>query len=237
MSSLLTVLFVPGLLSDARVWRATADAVGALGVEFAFADVTRDDRIKAMASRLLDEHSGSLIVIGHSMGGRIALDMAHQQPTRIAGLVLANTGHGPKREGELAKRQAKIDLGHRDMAALAEEWIPPMLALGREQDSALMSDLTDMVLAAGPQVHESQIMALVNRPNATNYLPSIACPTLLMTGNKDRWSPEPQHRDMQALMPNAQFALIEDAGHFMPIEQSEHTAVRVCNWLKAEVLQ
>jgi len=38
-------------------------------------------------------------------------------------------------------------------------------------------------------------------------------------------------------MPNAQFGLIDEAGHFMPIEQPEQTAVRICNWLKAEFLQ
>jgi len=237
VNSPVTALFIPGLLSDARVWQPTAGALSGLDVNVAFADVTRDDRIDTMASRILDEHPGPLVVIGHSMGGRVALEMAYQRAERVVGLVLANTGHGSKRKGELAKRQAKIDLGHQDMKALAAEWIPPMLASGREQDSALMGDLTDMVLAAGPEVHERQIMALVNRPTASTYLSSIICPTLLMTGDKDRWSPEPQHREIEELMPNATLALVSDAGHFMPIEQPAQTAANVRDWLVSVMLE
>ena len=132
-----------------------------------FADVTCDNTIEAMASRLWDRHEGQLVLVGHSMGARVAIEMVRQQPSRILGLVLANTGHTPLQEGEREKRQAKIDLGHRDMKALVVSWLPSMLAEGREQDVGLMADLTDMALGVGAVAHQLQIEALISRPNAT----------------------------------------------------------------------
>ena len=224
------VLFVAGLLSDQRVWQSTID--GLTGFNVLIADNQSDDRISSMAERALSMTDEPLIVVGHSMGGRVALEMARMEPDQVLGLVLANTGHTGQKPGELAKRQAKIDLGYHDIGALAAQWLPPMLAAGRETDEDLMQTLTEMVLTAGAQVNERQIMALVNRPSATEYLPEIDCPTLLLTGLQDRWSPVAQHEEIQALMPNATLELVDAAGHFMPIEQPEETSRLISAWVK-----
>ena len=88
-----TLVLVPGLISDSIVWQPVADAVaGKMPVHQA--DLTRGTSISGMAAGLLAKVPGDLIVVGHSMGGRVAMEMAHQAPHRIKGLVLANTGHG-----------------------------------------------------------------------------------------------------------------------------------------------
>ena len=226
-----THFLVPGLLSDARVWRPLGEALHDKGT-VVHADVTRDSSIPDLAARLLTETDGPLVVIGHSMGGRVAMEMAHQAPDRARALVLSNTGHGPLTGGEQAKRQAKIDLAHRDMNALAGEWLPPMLANDRAPDPALLADLTEMVLDLGPDVHERQIRALLGRPDAATYLPAITCPVLLMTGAQDSWSPERQHREIADLAPNSALVVIDGAGHFLPMEKSAEAIAAVTEWLK-----
>ncbi|MCB1329234.1 MAG: alpha/beta fold hydrolase, partial [Maritimibacter sp.] len=90
---------------------------------------------------------------------------------------------------------------------------------------------TEMVLRMDPDLHERQIMALVTRPDAAAYLPEIACPTLLIVGRQDAWSPPAQHEDMLALLPDARLEIIEDAGHFAPVEQPETVAAFVAGFL------
>lgn len=225
-----TLVLIPGLVSDAIVWQAVAEAAP---LPAHHADVARDDSITAMAERVLLETDGELIVVGHSMGGRVALEMARIAPGRVRGLVLANTGHGPKREAELPKRYEMIALGHKDMAELADVWLPPMMHPERSgNDPQLVARLKEMVLRAGPEVHERQIRALIGRPNATAYLPEIRCPILLLTGRQDGWSPVAQHQEIANAVPDAELAIIEDAGHFAPVEQPEAVTSRIVEWLQ-----
>ena len=224
-----TLLLIPGLLSDARVWRAVAEAAP---MPVADADVSQETGIPAMAARLLRDHPGPLVLAGHSMGGRVAMEMAHQAPDRVRGMILSNTGHGSLKAGEEPKRMAKVALAHEDMDRLAAEWIPPMLDPARVDDQALVADLTEMVLKMGAEVHERQIRALLARPDAKTYLADIPCPVLLITGAQDGWSPAKQHHEIAALLPRAEVQVIDGAGHFLPVERPEETVTAITAWLK-----
>jgi pimeloyl-ACP methyl ester carboxylesterase len=229
------VVLIPGRLSDGRVWQSVAAALPE-GARAATADVTRAATITGMAEDALSLLEGEIVAIGHSMGGRVAMEMARLAPDRVRGLVLANTGHAPLQPGEAASREAKIALGHQDMRRLAAEWLPPMLGAAHVGDKALLAQLTEMVLRAGPQVHERQIRALIARPDAAATLPRLACPILLLAARDDRWSPPAQHEEMAALAPDATLEVIERAGHFAPLEQPQATARAIAGWLAARRL-
>ncbi len=220
-------VFIPGLLSDERVWRAVADR---LDLPLLAADVTTDDSIRGMAVRVLADYPGPISVIGHSMGGRVAIEMARLEPARVTSLVLSNTGHAALRPGEEDNRGRLLELGQKDMSALVEAWLPPMLAPARIRDHTLVDNLTRMVIEAGPEVHKRQISALLSRPDADTALPGITCPVLLMTGVQDEWSPEAQHREMAAMTPDATVEIIDGAGHFLPIERPDETADAIHRW-------
>ncbi len=227
---LTTLVFIPGLLSDSSVWRPIAEAAKA-PMPAHHADVTRDASITSMASRVLSEVDGDLIAIGHSMGGRVAMEMARLAPARIRGLVLANTGYHPRRDGEDAKRQQMIDLGIRDIEALADQWLPPMLDPARTDDKDLLQRLKAMVLRAGPAVHERQIRALLDRPDAGTYMAGFSCPILLIAARQDGWSPIAQHREIAEAAPDTELVVIENAGHFAPVERADAVTSAICDWL------
>lgn len=218
-----TVLLIPGLVSDAYVWTGVTARLPSL-----VADVTSQTSIPQMASDLLANHAGRLILIGHSMGGRVAMEMARMAPGRIAGMALLNTGMHPKREGEEAKRQAMIDLAYgQGMAALAAQWLPGMMNAAPNAD--LVAGLAEMVCRMTPEIHERQLRALLSRPDASASL-TYRGPILLITGRQDIWSPIAQHQDIARLCPQARLEIIEDAGHFAPVEQSETVAKLVADW-------
>jgi pimeloyl-ACP methyl ester carboxylesterase len=226
-----TLVLVPGLLSDAIVWQPLADAAAGR-FRIHAADVSKGASITGMAEAILGETEGPLIVVGHSMGGRVAMEMAHIAPDRVKGLVLANTGHHPKREGEEVKRQAMIDLGHESMDKLAAQWLPPMLDPARTGDEKLMAELTAMVLRADAEQHERQIRALIGRPNANAYLKDITCPVLLVTARQDSWSPIAQHEEIGVAIEDSELVTIENAGHFAPVERPDETTTAIMEWLQ-----
>ncbi len=224
----MTTLLIPGLLCDETTWAPVRERIPA-----EVADLSTQDSITQMARDCLDRYPGLLRVAGHSMGARVAMEMAHIAPERIERLALLDTGIHPLKEGETAKREEIVRFAYDNgMEALAARWLPPMVYEANQQNAALMQSLTDMVLRKNPDLHARQINALVYRPDASAYLAGITCPVLLVVGRQDQWSPVAQHQDMLRLLPDARLEIIENAGHFAPVEQPDVVAGLLAEFLE-----
>jgi pimeloyl-ACP methyl ester carboxylesterase len=225
------VLLLPGLLCDASVWTAQAEALRP-HAPVLVADFSEHDSLEAMARSALAMVEGPIIAVGHSMGARVAMEMVHLAPERIVKLALIDTGIDSRKDGEEAKRQVLVDLAFdAGMGVLADRWLPPMVHADRVEDRALLDPLKEMVLRATPEQHQRQIRALLNRPNLLPRLEGITCPTLVMVGRQDRWSPLAQHEEMAARIPNAKLVVIEDSGHMTLLEQPEQVSDALLHWL------
>jgi pimeloyl-ACP methyl ester carboxylesterase len=226
-----TILLLPGLLCDASVWTAQIEALRP-HAHVLVADFSQQDTLEAMARSALGMTEGPITAIGHSMGARVAMEMVQLAPERIQKLALIDTGIDSRKEGEEAKRQVLVDLAFTEgMGALADRWLPPMLHADRVEDQTLLAPLKAMVMRATPEQHQRQIRALLNRPNLVPRLPGITCPTLVMVGRQDRWSPLAQHEEMAARIPNAELVVIEDSGHMSLLEQPEQVSNALLRWL------
>jgi len=218
-----TILLIPGLLCDATVWQPLIDRLIADNKNdctVAVADLTSQNNLTQMAQDCLATHSGQLIVAGHSMGARVAMEMVRLAPERLEKLVLLDTGIHPLKDGEIEKREEIVKFANENgMQALADRWLKGMVYAPNYENKALISKLTEMVLRCDADMHERQINALVTRPDASSYLAGIDCPVLLVVGRQDQWSPVSQHEDMLRLLPNAKLEVIDDAGHFAPLER------------------
>lgn len=190
MSTRETVILVPGLLCDAEVW---VHQIAALSprYEVIVPDLTRHDSLTGMAAHILEGAPGRFSIIGHSMGGRVTLEVFRLAPERVARIGLLDTGVHPAPPEELPKRQAMLDISAgQGMTALADAWLPPMVRPGLlDADPALRATLYAMVERMTPAIHRQQITALVNRPDAAPLLGEIACPALVGVGELDLWSP------------------------------------------------
>jgi pimeloyl-ACP methyl ester carboxylesterase len=214
-----TLLLLPGLLCDAATFRPQIEAfAGEHDVRVpTFFGL---DSLTDMAKRALETaHGDDLVVAGFSMGGRVALEIMRLAPERVKGLAIFDTGVHPRNEAEVPKRQALVDLAYREgMPALAAAWLPPMLLPAHLADQRLVADLTAMVCRATPEIHEKQIRALLERPDAAPVLPTIRCPTIVLCGRQDLWSTPAQHEPIAAAIPGAKLVIAEDCGHFLPVE-------------------
>ena len=190
------------------------------------------DRIEAMAHYALARMPQRCALLGHSMGGRVALEIWRLAPERIARLALADTGIHAVKAGEREKRFVLHDTGvaHGD-AALVDQWLPPMIGPNRRGDPDLVDMLRTMCVAAGTEVYRRQVEALLHRPDPHDLLSTIDCPTWLMVGSDDAWSPVSQHEEITALIPGARLRVIEGAGHMAPAEAPEAFNAAISEWL------
>ena len=226
-----TLCLLPGLLCDATVWEPQAAALAAKG-EVHVADLWGLSSFPAMAEKVLAETSGPLAVVGHSMGARVAFEMWRLAPERVARLALLSTGFHPPGPNEEPKRMALVKVGfEQGMDAVAERWLPPMVHPDRVHDEALMAPLRDMVRRATPQIFEGQQRAGLSRPDAGPYLDKIACPTLVLVGREDGWSPLSQHEEIARRIKGAQLVVVDHSGHMVTVEQPEAVNRALVDWM------
>ena len=227
-----TVLAIPGLVCDGLVFERLADALADLA-EVVVADLAPYDDLTAMAWAALAEVAGPVHVVGHSLGGRVALEIWREAPERVRSLVLMDTGVHGVRPGEAEVRQEMLDTTARGgMAALADAWLPQMVGPSRRDDAAVMAPLRAMVMRATPEQYVRQVRALLTRPDATDLLATIDVPTLLVVGRHDAWSPPEQHAEMVAAIPDARLEIVEDAGHFVTVEQPAVVTALLRDWFE-----
>lgn len=226
-----TLCLLPGLLCDGHAWRPQADALKARA-SIHIADLRGFDCLTEMARSVLKAVDGPLAVAGHSMGGRVALEMWRLAPERIDRLALLDTGVHPREPGEAERRQVLVDLARREgMAALANRWLPPMVGAAGRADPALMAGLKAMVERQTPDIYERQITALLNRPDAAPLLGTIACPMLVGVGREDSWSPLAQHQAIAAAHAGATLVMFENSGHMAPLEAPQAVIRALERWL------
>ena len=224
------LLLLCGLLCDETIW---ADIPARLGdvADVRIVSFRGFSSISAMAQHVLAVAPGRFAAAGHSMGGRVALELVRTAPQRLNGLALLNTGVHTVRDGEPQARGRLLRLAfEHGMSALAAEWLPPMMAAGA-RTGGLLPCLRAMVGRSTPDSYAAEIKALLNRPDALSVLPTISVPTLLLSGSEDVWSPISQHETMRRRIPHATLFEIHGAGHMAPIERPDAVAVALREWL------
>jgi pimeloyl-ACP methyl ester carboxylesterase len=237
-SSLPTLMLLPGLNCDAAVWAPQVAALQHQANCIVPAWGLRDS-LTAMAEQALAEApSERFALAGHSMGGRVALEVMRLAPQRVTHLALLDTGTHPLAAGEAgekekAGRMALLKIARaQGMRAMAQEWAKGMVHPDRI-GSPLFKEVLDMFDRGSAEQYAAQINALLNRPDAAPLLPKISCPTLVLTGREDTWSGPAQHEAMAAAIPGAKLVIVEHSGHMTTMEQPEAVNRALVEWLAA----
>jgi pimeloyl-ACP methyl ester carboxylesterase len=226
-----TLFLLSGLLCDETVWGDIPERLAGVAdvrvVYFrGFASLT------AMAEHVLHLAPGRFAVAGHSMGGRVALEVVRREAQRVTAIALLNTGVQPAQPEETESRGRLVRLAYaQGMRALALEWLPPMMGAPPARVEAVMPQLVEMVERSTPHAFAAQIDALLHRPDGESVLPTIKVPTLLVSGSNDKWSPLAQHAKMQRRVAHSALIEISNAGHMSPIEQPLAVATALEGWL------
>jgi pimeloyl-ACP methyl ester carboxylesterase len=228
------LLLLPGLMCDAAVWR---DQIMALKTtcDVRVPDFLGLDSFDAMAAATLALTEGPFALAGHSMGGRVAMQVAAMAPERVLRLALLDTGAHPPEPDEPARRQALIAIGEREgIEGVIQAWLPPMIAPHRQEDQALWTAIADMLRRAGLDTLKRQARALLNRGDGYAQLDTVRVPTAFIVGALDSWSPPRRHHEMQAHVSGSVLTIIADCGHMAPMEAPDAVTEALRQWLNQE---
>jgi pimeloyl-ACP methyl ester carboxylesterase len=225
----MSLLLVPGFMADETLWR-DLEAPLARFAPIHHADLRHDTSIEAMARRALETAPPSFLLVGFSMGGYVARDIARLAPERVRALVLIATSTRPdtpalqKRKGAIGNAAPSIAFSGLSRTAVATSLHP------KDRDNeALIERVRAMGTRLGGEVFRRQSM--LERPGDLQRLHEIRCPTLVVAASHDQLRSMEEARELQAGIPGAILEVIEHSGHMIPIEAPERLAKVIVPWL------
>ena len=224
------LLLVPGLMCDHTSWAPMLPYLDS-HITHTTVDHGDADSLVGMAERILQNAPAVFDLAGHSMGGRVALEVMRIAPHRVRRLALLGTGYRAKESGEagaeeLRKRQVLLDIARtQGVRAMAMEWVKPMVAPSRLADTDFVEQIVAMITRKSEDIYKRQIKALLERPDASDVLSRLQIPTLVMAGAFDGWATPAQHQDIASHIPaKPDVAVIGPSGHMMMMEEPQLVA-------------
>jgi len=228
------VVFVPGLLCDARLWHAQAEALKRLA-DCWIADATRADTMAGLARDLLaDCPFERFSLAGLSMGGYVALEVMRQAPGRVERLALLDTSARADTPEQSQKRRDFIALAGRGrFLGVTDALLPALIHPSRLDDAALVAAVKAMAKEIGKDAFVRQERAIMSRADSRPLLPRIVCPTLVLCGREDALTPLERHEEIAAAVPGARLEVLDDCGHLSALERPAAVNAALARWLAA----
>jgi pimeloyl-ACP methyl ester carboxylesterase len=166
------------------------------------------------------------VVIGHSMGGALALAMALDAPSRVAGIVLVGTGARLRVHPLLLEATASGRVPNETLSTLVAWWYSP-------DASPRLRELASRGLAGtNTEVLHGDFLAC-DGFDVMDRLGAIDRPALVIVGEDDHMTPVKYARFLSEHLPRARLEVIPAAGHMVMLEQPEAVESVLRAWLDA----
>ena len=232
----LPVMLIHGLAEDHSIWDEIASELPS-GYRLIIPDLPGSGfseltEIRAIESRadackaILDkEDCGSCVIIGHSMGGYVALAMAEKYPDAVSALGLFHSSAFADDEEKIASRKKNISfiLSH-GTSAFMQQATPTLFSTkSKEERPEMISYLINKYSDFNAESLVAYQQAMIRRPDRSAILERIVKPVLFIIGKEDKAIPY-QISMRQSHLPALAFIhVLEHSGHMGMMEEFEES--------------
>jgi pimeloyl-ACP methyl ester carboxylesterase len=187
------------------------------------------DDVHALLRKL---ETGPVVLVGHSMGGYVALAFARRHPEMLRGLVLVGTKSGADTpEGAAGRRATAEKVKLEGIDGVVGAMAPKMLAASN-QDAAMAAKVRDFMEPSKPEGVIGALLGMAERPDSTPTLGQIRVPTLVITGADDTIIPPAESDALAKGIAGAQLRVIPQAGHLVAFERPDEFNAALQEWMK-----
>lgn len=225
------VLFVHAFPLNRRMWapqvEALSDRYRCLTVDlrgFGESDApagpySLEQMANDLAALLDAQKIERVTLVGLSMGGYLAFAFWRRYAGRLRALVLADTRSGADTEATRKGREELAQLAEAEgLGPVVTAQLPRLLSAAAPAE--LQEWVRDMIEEATPQGVAGALRAMAERPDSSDVLAQIACPTLVIAGGDDAVTPAAEMAAMAQRIPASSFVTLRGAGHLSNLEAS-----------------
>ena len=159
-------------------------------------------------------------IVGHSMGGYVALAFARLYPDRITGLGLVSSqvlaDPPDRKEG---RYKSARDVSENGIDSVVATMTPKFTA-----DEKLQAFARAAMERQQPAAFIGALKAMAERPDSVPLLDSLEVPVVIIHGTSDALIPVDRAREVKAALPQAHLVEISGVGHMPMMEATEQTA-------------
>ncbi len=215
------LVLIPGLMADARLFLPQMVQLGAARAMQVVLP-TKGETVEQMSEAILPGLPEKFAVLGHGLGGDIALDLIRRVPDRVSRVVLMATDPLSEPPQAAAAREARIVAARSGRLAEAmRQEIPLSAIVEADWRDEIMALVQDMAMGLGEGVFLRQSRALQRRPDQQKTMRRVKLPVLVIAGEADTLVPMRRQEFTANLMPYGKLLVIEAAGHLASLEQPE----------------
>jgi pimeloyl-ACP methyl ester carboxylesterase len=223
------IILLPGLLSDHRVFHHQLQFLSEIA-NMQVIQLTDINSPIAMTEKILQIAPKRFALIGHSIGGWVALRVMKMMPERVTKLCILNTAARGINPVELASRQAILNQIEKGEFQSIASQIAHLFVFNNHAREAVLK----MFLEVGEQALINQTQAMMVREDLRDILPTIHCSTLVIHAEKDKRFSLNDLTEISSAIPNAALKVVTQCGHMSPMEQPEIITHLIRDWLKTD---
>jgi pimeloyl-ACP methyl ester carboxylesterase len=179
-----------------------------------------DDYASDIASLLDHLNIQKAAIVGHSMGGYVALAFARLYPDRVRGLGLVSSqvlADAPERKEGRYKSAADVEAN--GIGGVIDAMAPKFTA-----NEKLQAYARESMQRQQPSAYIGALKAMAERADSTPLLSSFHFPVVIVHGDADALIPIDRARDVKQALPQAHLVEVQGAGHMPMVEAAEKTA-------------
>ena len=177
---------------------------------------------------LMDQlHIREAVIAGHSMGGYIALEIAHNFPERVLGLALISSHIFAD---SLEKKQSRYD----DIDRIMQQGVDAVLANMPNMlthDDNIKSFCRDAVVKMDSISAMGALYAMANRTTSEDVWKTLNIPTMVIAGSDDQLIPIEQSRGFADLPKYSTLEEIKSVGHMPMLEAPDKVAMALVRFI------
>lgn len=234
------LVLLPGLHGDAQTWapvmRALPDGVHATPL-----DVPAVADLDALVDEVAGRVAPGSVVVGHSLGGVVAMHLAERHPSLLAGLVLVTAPVGAE-DPESAKARADRAAGLSPEAyeEIALDGMEAVYYGDRGHEPEVRAERLRAARVYGPERFAAHSVAIGARPDRSEFPAQAGVPVLIVgasddqvvpTGEQRRWAEANGAEAGGSRNARVSYTEIPETGHMLPVEAPDALARAIVDWL------